>query len=500
MPPKKNDSDVLEEEEDPLEAQMLKEELLNVEINMLGDRYGRCEARCSELQEINKKLEYDLLTQKEDQVDIFTYLNTELSKRVEQVASLENQIQAMALAQEKWEKETEQEFATIRADHEQIIEDLNKKVDAYKGELEDLQDFTKHKNALEQKLRDVETELSQNHDRHLISLTDLERKHSQDREKIKRDYHERLEADKGELLYKINKQLEFTTRRTMHENDMMTSELSYQNKQTERIIRNSEDLSKEQQAMKRETELLKQAEERLVMKNHKFQKTIKQLQIKLAAYEADSTKIQSIEADAVDAKHQEMEAARESINVLNEKLQGMRHKHILATKECDSLKSQLEDSRKEIKRMRELKDEAQQFLFECLEDARKEFSVQLNEKTQDWKPEEPIPWSLKGLSKVGREALLEYLLSRMGGSHLLDRSRSSTGRHSSMKIRTNSPSNGANSPSLKRTTEVNKEPVLPPISGTTTGDMQSPQTTLMGTWGSKQYPKQSASPTGHLAR
>lgn len=37
------------------------------------------------------------------------------------------------------------------------------------------------------------------------------------------------------------------------------------------------------------------------------------------------------------------------------------------------------------------------FLFECLEDARKEFSVQLNEKTQDWKPEEPIPWSLKGL-------------------------------------------------------------------------------------------------------
>ena len=47
--------------------------------------------------------------------------------------------------------------------------------------------------------------------------------------------------------------------------------------------------------MRRETELLKQAEERLVMKNHKFQKTIKTLQIKLAAYEADSTRIQSLE-------------------------------------------------------------------------------------------------------------------------------------------------------------------------------------------------------------
>jgi len=149
MPPKKNDKDEAEEEENPLEQQLLKEQQLNLHIDMLGDRYSRCEARCSELQEVNKKLEYDLLTQKEDQVDIFTYLNTELSKRVEQVASLENQIQAMALAQEKWENETEDEFAQINADHERAPLELNKKISDYKAELEDLQDFTKHKNALE---------------------------------------------------------------------------------------------------------------------------------------------------------------------------------------------------------------------------------------------------------------------------------------------------------------------------------------------------------------
>ena len=45
------------------------------------------------------------------------------------MASLENQIQSMALAQEKWEKQTQQEFEMIRADHEEIITELHKKVD-----------------------------------------------------------------------------------------------------------------------------------------------------------------------------------------------------------------------------------------------------------------------------------------------------------------------------------------------------------------------------------
>eukprot|EP00656_Telonema_subtile_P050177 TRINITY_DN642_c0_g1_i3.p1 TRINITY_DN642_c0_g1~~TRINITY_DN642_c0_g1_i3.p1 ORF type:complete len:503 (-),score=168.91 TRINITY_DN642_c0_g1_i3:88-1596(-) len=496
----KNDKDVIEEES-PMETQLMKEEQLNVEINLLGDRYSRCEARCSELQEINKKLEYDLLTQKEDQVDIFTYLNTELSKRVEQVASLENQIQAMALAQEKWEKETQQEFSQIRADHDAIISELNRKISEYKSELEDLQDFTKHKNALENKLREVESELGQEHDKHMISLTDLERKHAQDREKIKRDYHERLEADKSELLQKINKQLEFTTRRTMQENEMMTSELAYQNKQTEKIVRGNDRFHSDQMAMKREMELLKQAEEELVKKNQKFQKTIKLLQIKLAATQADSTKADTMQDNHQKSAAEELIKQEETSSALNDKLQAMRHKHTLANRERDAVKAQLDDSRAEVKRMRELKDEAQQFLMECLADARKEFSVQLGEKSaKDWSPDEALPWSLKGLSKVGREALLEHLLIRMGGSHLLaDKSRS--GRSSRMRAGSPAPDGGV-SPSLMRTQElalaqsVGDTPVLPPIHHGLMENTPPPShSSVLGSWGVKNYPsRQSPSP------
>jgi len=490
----KNDKDVLEED-NPLETQLMKEEQLNVEINLLGDRYSRCEARCSELQEINKKLEYDLLTQKEDQVDIFTYLNTELSKRVEQVASLENQIQAMALAQEKWENETQEEFAQIRHDHEHIIGELERKITDYKAELTDLQDFTKHKNALEKKLKNVEAELGQEHDKHMISLTDLERKHSQDREKIKRDYHERLEADKSELLLKISKQLEFSTRRTMQENDMMTSELLYQNKQTEKIVKGNDQFQSAQLAMKREMELLKQAEEQLVKKNQKFQKTIKLLQIKLSAHQTDSVRLDSIQNDEYRNTQIDARETVDTIAVLNEKISAMRHKQVLALKEKDAIKAGLEESRCEVKRLRELRDEAQQFLFECLSDAKTEFNVQLSEKTKDWKPEEALPWSLKGLSKVGREALLEYLLTRMGGTHLLDKR---SGRNSGMKVRGNSPADGRASRSgplsktLDRAELKEGDTLLPPITGTGMEGTASPS--VMGTWGNKGYPKQVVQP------
>merc|ERR1712054_328152 len=161
-----------------IDEALVNKEKLDVEIKLLQDRYNRSDMKCSELAQTNKKLEFDLLTQKEDQVDIFTYLNTELSKRVEQVARLEAQIQELGAAQERWEKDTQEEFASIKQEQKKVVEELTKKINDYKAELDDLQEFTKHKDDLEAKLKAVEEELQQEHDKHLVNLTDLERKHA----------------------------------------------------------------------------------------------------------------------------------------------------------------------------------------------------------------------------------------------------------------------------------------------------------------------------------
>merc|ERR1712196_327121 len=143
MSKNKNAEDIAEGESAASLA-LVEEQKLQVEINLLGDRYNRCDMRCGELAQTNKKLEFDLLTQKEDQVDIFTYLNTELSKRVEQVARLEAQIQELGEAQKKWERETQEEFDGIKREQEIVVAELTKKISDYKAELDDLNEFTKH--------------------------------------------------------------------------------------------------------------------------------------------------------------------------------------------------------------------------------------------------------------------------------------------------------------------------------------------------------------------
>jgi len=478
MPPKQKNED--DEFPDPLDDALVEKEQLDVEIKLLQDRYNRSDMKCSTLAETNKKLEFDLLTQKEDQVDIFTYLNTELSKRVEQVARLEAQIQELGAAQKKWEKETHEEFEEIKASQDQTVNELQKKISDLSHELDDLTEFTKHKNELEQKLKSVEDELQQEHDRHLISLTDLERKHAQDREKIKRDYHDRLEADKAELLRMTNNQLEFTTRRTIMENEMMTAELGYQNKQTEKLVKINEALEKENQEMKRDMELSKQAEEEHVKKNYQLQKTIKMMQIKLKAQETDSQDVKSLEDLNTEKFGGDITASEKHAAALEEKLQALRHKYLVASKEQDSLRKQLDEARAETKRMQMLKDEARDFLLACLDDARKQFTVQTGE-SKDWTPDQPIPWSLQGLSMAGREALLEYLLARLGGTNF-GGSKSSAGR-SSRRVRGESP--------------IGDNTTLPPINAgrsspslDTSGvaGAANPTDPVFGTWGKSQLP------------
>jgi len=338
-------------------------------------------------------------------------------------------------------------------------------------------------NDLEEKLKSVEEELQQEHDRHLISLTDLERKHSQDREKIKRDYHDRLEADKAELLRLTNNQLEFTTRRTIMENEMMTAELGYQNKQTEKMVKINEGLEKENSDMKREMSLLHVAEEELVKKNYQFQKTIKMMNIKIKAQEMDSQDVQSLEDLNKQESGNQKDNSEKNVKALEEKLQALRHKHILSLREQDKFKKELEEARAETQRMHMLKDDAKDFLMTCLEDARKQFTVQTGE-SKEWTPDQPIPWSLQGLSAVGREALLEYLLARLGGTNFGETKKSIGGRSSRTgKHRGGDTQSMTSMMGGTMNSQIMDGTMLPPIQGRNSPSVE--QDPVFGSWGAK---------------
>lgn len=72
-------------------------------------------------------------------------------------------------------------------------------------------------------------------------------------------------------------QLEMTTKRTIMENEQMSIELSYQSRQTEKLLNKNAGLVEENAELRRQIELSKQTESELAKRNGLYQKTIKTL-------------------------------------------------------------------------------------------------------------------------------------------------------------------------------------------------------------------------------
>lgn len=116
---------------------------------------------------------------------------------------------------------------------------------------------------------------------HAKEISDLERKHVQDKDRWKKEMAQKIKETKAQMMKLTDNQLEVTTKRTIMENEQMSSELAYQSRQTERLLEKNRELLGEAQDLRRQVDLYKQTETELAKRNHVYQKTIKTLLEKL---------------------------------------------------------------------------------------------------------------------------------------------------------------------------------------------------------------------------
>ena len=93
------------------------------------------------------------------------------------------------------------------------------------------------------------------------SVADLERKHVQEKDRLKKEMLYKLRETKANLLKMTDNQLDTTTKRTIAENEQMSSELAWQSKETEKLIRKNDKLVHENQTLKRELSLHTQTQQ-----------------------------------------------------------------------------------------------------------------------------------------------------------------------------------------------------------------------------------------------
>ena len=132
---------------------------------------------------------------------------------------------------------------------------LAREVGRYEQELGDLNMFISRKTELENELEDTKMELLKERKKHEQIITDLERKTTQEKDRLRKEMEARIRIAKEKFMEDTDGQLEQSTKETMHHNEQMASELAYQHRETERLVHKNRRLTEENLATRRQLEL-----------------------------------------------------------------------------------------------------------------------------------------------------------------------------------------------------------------------------------------------------
>ena len=230
-----------------------------------------------------EELKSHLETQKADAKDIYYYLHKKLDDNYDVIDSLEKRIIVLKSERERSDELYEKKIAVINKDNEKENARLQTIIKELRDDLHTLTEFKDAKQRMEARIKYLEDHLASEKEGRADDITLLERRNIQEKERLKKEMLIKIKETKQNLLSMTEDQLHTTTKRTILENEQMTTELQYQSKETERLLRRFNRVSEENKRLKTDIDILKGNEVEYAKKSHFFQKLIKKLHEKLKA-------------------------------------------------------------------------------------------------------------------------------------------------------------------------------------------------------------------------
>jgi len=375
---------------------------------------GRAQALATTT-ELKKKLESEIANQE----DIFEYLRGEIHNKNNLINELQDKNMALLEDQERLTQEHErsQQELADRSMEEKAV--LQQEVTSVRAELKKVETFIRKEAELEEELKNKKRLLAEGRQEHTTSISDLERKHVQEKDRLKKEMLLKLRETKANLLKMTDNQLDTTTKRTIAENEQMSSELAWQSKETEKLIRKNDKLMSENASLKRELSLHRQTEEGFARKVNVYQKTIKTLLVKLNDLDAkQQAELQRMHLDDDEKEREKAEGLRERDHLEDSLLQSSAQLRA-AHESTARISRELQAVRSKYGNVLALQDEAVKFTLQCLLDMR----VQSPLSAQDYENKpgfgdgnhlEPVqPMTLQMLNVNEREEVMRYILDEL---------------------------------------------------------------------------------------
>jgi hypothetical protein len=175
-----------------------------------------------------KDLETKLEQQKEDQKDVYFYLNKKCDESYEVIAGLEEQILNEQSAREASEKNLERQIEDQKFKYNSEELKYLGKIAELEEQINELSDYRERKQETEGRLEKLLKTLEEERKQFARNLTDLENRAAYERNKLRREYEQNLELFKQEAIAKRDDELPEITSKAIESYNRIREEINRQ--------------------------------------------------------------------------------------------------------------------------------------------------------------------------------------------------------------------------------------------------------------------------------
>lgn len=360
-------------------------------------------------------------------------LDGEITKKDSAIAELKQLRNQLLEENQAAEIENAQEIHRLEEAHIHFMYQLQEKRLDFGEKNAELTDFIAKRHLLEGRLKDYRQAYEDEVNQRAVNVKRLHDRNIQEKNRLETEMQTKIKETKLFLLSKTEDQLHTTTKRTIIENEQMTTEIKYQARETDRIQRGNLRLAKENRDMKRKLFLHEQHQNMLATRTRFFHKLVVKLTNHLKSLEVPEqiligyssegknlTRKQAAINDLLSRNELSIKSLETRVDELEASVKERERKTAIAKRE-------LAHTRKSVASMVSLQEEAVALVLQCLDDcsrlrtgsirsSRISYRTKVDEEHTDPRHVFSLPKQLKDMSVDQRETFLRMLLFKLNFS------------------------------------------------------------------------------------
>ncbi|KAF4074463.1 hypothetical protein AMELA_G00239500 [Ameiurus melas] len=346
-------------------------EFYRAQIRDLEERLEKYQHKCDELEVRQKDFSTDYNNVVREKRDIVLYLKRTLAQKEDEITDILEKLQELQAAKDAEKESFDRQLSMLRNEFQETKDKLTAENMVLAGKLASLEDFQMQKDELMGQMESLKEQLELQKQEHQTVIYNLEKKAVLDNYRLKKEMQQHVAAVASEFRKVSDKKMPETTKRAIHENMLVMSQLRQISDRCEELMVENDALNAREKQLKREMEIMEPLLNEMTRKSLANQKVVQQL----------TEKCKQMHAELEDYTRHKQEHQKLVINhsTLQKEHDALRQEHKSAVDnlnqnqaEAARLKIELQEERTRRGRVETVLQEAAMALKEALREVPKE--------------------------------------------------------------------------------------------------------------------------------